>query len=338
MGTVEPDSGESHSIELLPCDTMIVAEGIKFSVENNAYLAFANPNPGNVIIVKGLMQLTGHQNAHVRISGSIDTTSLDVSQMREPWQGIQVKKGGKLIIEHTTFYGARVPIQSESKDVIIKNSFFFDADRLALPDNDIIPISETAFIESFKYAGFENLLKNDEFPISETEINESFTHKVFEKVDTIKPGDGQSNISPNLEETGIKPGDGQSNISPNLEETGIIPGDRRSNDSPNLEETGIKPGDGQSNISSNLEETGIKPGDRQTNKSPNLEQTDKKPKERQIKNRPDPGHTDKKSKNWKKPLVWFGISAAAFGGLATYWIVTAEEPEEKEVSITLPEM
>jgi hypothetical protein len=136
------------SILLLPCDTMIIGRGDEFRVGKNTYIAFRDPMPENLIIVEGTLLFSGTDKERVRISSSLDTSSLFASSMEQPWKGIVVQGKGELIMKSTMIYGAHVPACTYSEEVEIRNSYFFKANHLMLPGTVIYDLSEINFIDT----------------------------------------------------------------------------------------------------------------------------------------------------------------------------------------------
>ncbi|MBF0430058.1 MAG: hypothetical protein HQK83_02175 [Fibrobacteria bacterium] len=148
-GTIGDGKADKPSVYLFPCDTMFIAENVSVMINKNTYLAFADPQPANAIIVKGSLVMQGTQEERVQLSSAVDTLLLSPEEMKKPWWGIVLERTGSLYMNNTIVHGTSVPIQVNSNHLKIVNSFFLGGDILLIEGLVNYKIPKVGFVEDF---------------------------------------------------------------------------------------------------------------------------------------------------------------------------------------------
>ncbi len=176
IGTGNPTKPEFY---LMECDTMIINKGITVQLAPNTYLAFADPQPHNVLIVKGTLIIEGDNNKKSYISNSLDTVLFSPSHLKENWGGILVEKEGQLTLNNAMVYGAPVPIHGFSRDIQISNSYFYNANNIINFLGEPLDLNSNKYLAEFNLAAYldNQALKETPAPKSIPESTQEKTAK-----------------------------------------------------------------------------------------------------------------------------------------------------------------
>jgi len=128
---------------LFACDTMEVRKGDTTKVYSSEYLHFGeDASEKNVVMVHGTLIFEGSSKYPAHISGSLRQNKSGYQPGEANWGGIRVMSTGTLIMKHAHIVGAKVPIESQSTQVTLKEVEIADGEYLIKPDGSFLAIDK----------------------------------------------------------------------------------------------------------------------------------------------------------------------------------------------------
>ncbi len=153
---------ESQALEYrlndFPCDTVFVPKGTKAFTGPGMHWYFRPEHPNRIIQVEGELHIIGTRTHPVCLSGRLDSgkgaeakgaeangvgeagtgatdAAVDIGTF---WGGIRVAQSGKLVVRHAVFLGAKTPVLSHSRGILLENITLHRSGRFILPDGTFL--------------------------------------------------------------------------------------------------------------------------------------------------------------------------------------------------------